>query len=189
MPPASGLGDVAPYLSGMTTATDLTPPTPSRAEVLARILEQRLHETLADATDTPFHTDAQLFGLTVRDDQALLSGDDDGFSHCWIAGSEAVYDLLDGPAGALARLFDAAAVLTTGWSAPNDTPLLVAPRHHPQRRRVRLVVVVDDAGMASALRFADAPHEAMVSSKGVGQLAEALSEVWSGATPGRSLAS
>ena len=174
----------------MTTATDTTTPSssPLRAELLVRALEQRLHETLADATSAPFHTDAQIFGLTVRDAHALAAGDDSAFSHCWIAEAEAVYDLLDGPAAALARLFDAAAIVTTGWSAPSDDPLPVAPRHHPQRRRVRLVVVVDDEGMASALRFADSPHEAVVSTQGEGHLAEVLSEVWSGATPGRSLA-
>lgn len=173
---------------GMTITTDLEPPTASRAELLVRALEQRLHETLADATPTPFHTDAQIFGLTIRDAQALRDGDDAAFSHCWIAGSDAVYDLLEGPAAALARLFDAAAVLTTGWSAPDDAPPTMAPRHHPERRRVRLVVVVDDDGMASALRFADAPNEAIVSTKGEGHLADVLNEVWSGAVPGRSLA-
>lgn len=171
----------------MTLATDITPHAPTRAEVLVRILEQRLHETLADAIAEPFHTDAQIFGLSIRDEQALFEGDEAAVSHCWIAGSQAVYDLLDGPAAALARLFDAAAVLTTGWSAPNDEPLLVAPRHHPDRRRVRLVVVVDDDGMASALRFADTPHEAIVTSKGEGQLADVLNQVWCGATPGRNL--
>lgn len=172
----------------MTITTETNPATPTRAEVLVRILEQRLHETLADATQAPFDTDAQIFGLTVRDDDALLAGDEAAFSHCWIAESDAVYDLLEGPAAALARLFDAAAVLTTGWSAPSDEPLITAPRHHPQRRRVRLVVVVDDAGMASALRFADDPHQAVISTTGFGHLADVLSEVWSGATPGRSLA-
>ena len=171
----------------MSTITDTTPPVPTRAELLVRALEQRLHETLADATSEPFHTDAQIFGITVRDHEALIAGDHSAFSHSWIAGSDAVYDLLDGPAAALARLFDAAAVLTTGWSAPSDDPLAVAPRLHPHRRRVRLVVVVDDHGLASALRFADSPHEAIVSTQGEGQLAEALSEVWSGAMPGRSL--
>lgn len=162
-----------------------------RSALLVRLLEQRLHETLADATSAPFHTEAQIFGLTVHDEQALLTGDDASFSHCWIAESEAVYDLLEGPAAALARLFDAAAVLTSGWSAPTDEPLSMAPRHHPRRRRVRLVVVVDDEGMASALRFADRPNEAVVSSAGVGHLADALTEVWagvwSGVSPGRSL--
>lgn len=172
----------------MTITTDHIPTTPTRAEVLVRALEQRLHETLADATSEPFHTEAQIFGITVHDDDALLAGDDTAFSHCWIAQSEAVYDLLDGPAAALARLFDAAAVLTSGWSAPSDEPLMMAPRHHPQRRRVRLAVVVDDAGMASALRFADTPHEAIISTAGSGMLADALNEVWSGTTPGRSLA-
>jgi hypothetical protein len=172
----------------MTITTESSPSSPTRAEVLVRALEQRLHETLADATAEPFHTEAQIFGITVHDDEALLAGDDGAFSHCWIAQSEAVYDLLEGPAAALARLFDAAAVLTTGWSAPSDEPLAVAPRHHPQRRRVRLTVVVDDAGMASALRFADTPHEAVVSTAGVGLLADALHEVWSGTVPGRSLA-
>lgn len=172
----------------MTISDDTTTDRPPRTELLVKMLEQRLHETLADATATPFHTNAQIFGLTVHDDRALEAGDDGAFSHCWIAEAEAVYDLLEGPAAALARLFDAAAVLTSGWSAPSDEPLTVAPRHHPERRRVRLVVVVDDDSMASALRFADSANQAIVSTAGVGHLADALHEVWSGVSPGRSLA-
>jgi hypothetical protein len=171
----------------MTFTNQSTSSHPTRAEVLVRALEQRLHETLADATDEPFHTEAQIFGVTVADLGALEQGDAGSFSYSWIGSSDAVYDLLEGPAAALARLFDAAAVLTTGWSAPSDEPLLMAPRHHPRRRRVRLVVVVDDQGMASALRFADSPESAVISTAGVGQLADALNEVWSGASPGRSL--
>lgn len=75
---------------------------------------------------------------------------------------EDVYDLLESPlAHATAQLADAIAVVTCGWASPidhdNDSDEYdgVAPSQHPQRRRVRLVVLATREHTASVLRFSD----------------------------------
>jgi hypothetical protein len=85
-------------------------------------------------------------------------------------------------------MFDAAVVLTCGWAAPiarqdhddqdasDDT---VPPSQHPQRRRVRLVVVVCDDGVASVLRFADTPDDIVTDAGSArGSLADAVNNLW-----------
>lgn len=135
----------------------------------------------------PFFADATLYGIEVRDPAGLAGGDEAAFRHCFIATTPYVYDLLEGASAALARLYDAAAVVTTGWSAPSDDPRGLPPRLHPDRRRVRLLVVVDDTGLASALRFADTPDEVAITTAGRGPLGDAMAEVWSGGVKSRSL--
>jgi hypothetical protein len=73
---------------------------------------------------------------------------------------EDVYDLLASPfAQATAKLADAIAVVTCGWASPidhdHDEDEQVAPSQHPQRRRVRLVVLATREHTASVLRFSD----------------------------------
>jgi hypothetical protein len=100
---------------------------------------------------------------------------------CLLAQHPDVYDLLDAPSSALARMFDAAAVVTTGWAAPlrADGTIEGAPSEHAQRRRVRLVVVVADNGVASVLRFADEPDEVVTDpGSATGSLAEAITRFW-----------
>lgn len=57
-------------------------------------------------------------------------------------------------------------VLTCGWAAPlqneDTTNDELAPSQHPERRRVRLTVSVNDSGVASVLRFQDKPNEKTV---------------------------
>jgi hypothetical protein len=79
------------------------------------------------------------------------------------------------------RMFDAAAIVTTGWAAPlrPDGTIEGAPSEHALRRRVRLVVVVADNGVASALRFADEPDEVVTDpGSATGTLAEAITRFW-----------
>jgi hypothetical protein len=89
-------------------------------------------------------------------------------------------------------MFDAAVVLTCGWAAPidrshesddDDVDLdaneKVPPSQHPQRRRVRLVVVVGDQGVGSVLRFADTPKEIVTDAGSArGSLADAVTNLW-----------
>jgi len=158
-----------------------------RALALVRAFDRRLdHRHDPDRPD-PFFAGASLYGLDVRDPEGLVTGDEGAFRQCFIAAAPYVYDLLEGASAALARLYDAAAVVTTGWSAPTDDLSGMAPRWHPQRRRVRLVVVVDDGGLASALRFADDPDQVAWTTSGRGPLGDALSGVWSGGANSRSL--
>ena len=91
-------------------------------------------------------------------------------------------------------MFDAAVVLTCGWAAPisrqdhddhddhddhETTDDEVPPSQHPQRRRVRLVVVVCDDGVASVLRFADTPDDIVTDAGSArGSLADAVNNLW-----------
>ena len=53
------------------------------------------------------------------------------------------------------------------------------PSQHPERRRVRLVVVVSDAGVGSVLRFADAPNDVVTDAGAArGSLADAVTNMW-----------
>ncbi|MFN5601298.1 MAG: hypothetical protein ACK48T_04130, partial [Acidimicrobiaceae bacterium] len=90
-------------------------------------------------------------------------------------------ELLDSPSSALARMFDAAAIVTTGWAAPlgPDGTVDGAPSEHALRRRVRLVVVVADHGVASVLRFADDPDDVVTDpGSATGSLADAITRFW-----------
>jgi hypothetical protein len=78
-------------------------------------------------------------------------------------------------------MFDAAAIVTTGWAAPLNADGSVdgPPSQHEQRRRVRLVVVVADNGVASVLRFEDEPDEVVTDpGSATGSLAEAINRFW-----------
>jgi hypothetical protein len=92
-------------------------------------------------------------------------------------------------------MFDAAVVLTCGWAAPIDRSdkndhhddgdhddvddKKLPPSQHPQRRRVRLVVVVGDQGVGSVLRFADTPKEIVTDAGSArGSLADAVNNLW-----------
>jgi hypothetical protein len=70
-----------------------------------------------------------------------------------------VYEMLDSvEAQAVAMLSDAVVVRTCGWASPlsnGDEYEGVAPSQHPQRRRVRLLVVAKAGETASVLRFTD----------------------------------
>lgn len=100
---------------------------------------------------------------------------------CSLSQHPDVYELLDTPSSALARMFDAAAIVTTGWAAPlgPDGSIDGAPSEHALRRRVRLVVVVADHGVASVLRFADAPDDIVTDpGSATGSLADAITRFW-----------
>jgi len=67
-------------------------------------------------------------------------------------------------------------VETVGWAAPTESPTDdIVPADHPQRRRVRLVAVVNrDQKVASALAFRDDVEDVQTNTTGEGSLAEAL---------------
>ena len=107
-----------------------------------------------------------LFGVELSD--PLESGD--------------VYDLIESKASVeLARRSDFIAIVTCGWAAPlsnntnDDDDDKVAPSQHPQRRRVRLVVLASRSSVASVLRFSDTPDETVTDEgKATGSLADAI---------------
>lgn len=118
---------------------------------------------------------ARLYGINTGD------AVDPAPAPCLLAQHPDVYALLESPTSGLARMFDAAAIVTTGWAAPLDENGEVqgAPSEHAQRRRVRLVVLVANSGVASVLRFADDPHDVVTDpGSATGSLAEAIERFW-----------
>ena len=153
---------------------DDTPPVravPPDISLLAVAVENKLH-TLIDTFELP---GARLYGVNC------LGRPLDDVNLCSLAQHPDVYELLATPSSSLARMFDSAAIVTTGWAAPlgPDGTVDGAPSEHALRRRVRLVVVVADHGVASVLRFADDPDE-IISDPGsaTGSLADAIMSFW-----------
>jgi len=160
---------------------------------LATCVEQSLHMSL-DGFDLKR---ARLYGISVVDVGGVDRLEDGALRITFLAEHGDVYELIDAPTSAIVRMFDAAVVLTCGWAAPIDRSLesdydddddddedadaneKVPPSQHPQRRRVRLVVVVGDQGVGSVLRFADTPKEIVTDAGSArGSLADAVTNLW-----------
>ena len=147
---------------------------------LATCVEQSLNSSL-DGFDLKR---ARLYGIAVVDSEGITNNVDGALRITFLAEHGDVYELLDAPTSAIARMFDAAVVLTCGWAAPvhdddSDTEFAGSPSEHPLRRRVRLVVAVCDDGVGSVLRFADSPYD-VISDPGAarGSLADAVTNLW-----------
>ncbi|MGA1654152.1 MAG: hypothetical protein ACO384_06685, partial [Ilumatobacteraceae bacterium] len=150
---------------------------------LAKCVESSLHSSL-DGFDLPR---ARLYGVSIVDADGVRSNHNGALRISFLAEHGDVYELLDAPSSAIARMFDAAVVLTCGWAAPIDRDESpadedsseVPPSQHPQRRRVRLVVSVCDNGVASVLRFADTPDDIVTDAGSArGSLADAVNNLW-----------
>ena len=73
-----------------------------------------------------------------------------------------VYELLETKKArtAAVELSNPIGLTTLGWAAPADDLNDLPPSQHPNRRRVSLFIMVNQAGqMASVLRFQDTPNE------------------------------
>ncbi len=155
---------------------------------IATCVEASLHSSL-DGFNLPR---ARLYGVSIVDAKGIASNQDGALRISFLAEHGDVYELLDAPSSAIARMFDVAVVLTCGWAAPLDRNEQdddsrsddeiddeVPPSQHPLRRRVRLVVAVCDKGVASVLRFADTPND-IVTDNGAarGRLADAVKNLW-----------
>jgi len=150
---------------------------------LATCVEASLHSSL-DGFDLPR---ARLYGVSIVDADGVRTNQNGALRISFLAEHGDVYELLEAPSSAIARMFDAAVVLTCGWAAPIDsdenshdeTVDDVPPSQHPQRRRVRLVVSVCDNGVASVLRFADTPNDIVTDAGSArGSLADAVNNLW-----------
>jgi hypothetical protein len=162
----------------MTTPTSHLPIDYSPSDlpvILATCVERSLHLSL-DGFD---QQRARLYGVSIVDEEAARRHTDGALRITFLAEHGDVYELLEAPTNAVVRAFDAAVVLTTGWAAPLGDLEDTAPSDHPQRRRVRLVVVVCDEGVASVLRFADEPDEIVTDAGSArGSLADAVAHLW-----------
>ena len=145
---------------------------------IAMWLERRLDMSLG------FHLPAaRLYGVVVNDAERLEVADEQAARTSFIDENRDAYELVMGSAGIVARSFDAAALVTAGWAAPmlDDGSMTHRPSRHPQRRRVRAVAVIDDAGIASLLRFEDDPDHVIARvERGVGDMVDALEAMWFG---------
>lgn len=145
---------------------------------IAMWLERRLDMSLG------FHLPAaRLYGIVVNDPLGLAEDHVQAARPSFIDESRDVYDLLAGSAGVIARSFDAAAIVTTGWAAPlaDDGSMTHRASRHPDRRRVRAVAVVSDAGVASVIRFEDDPqHLIGQPERGSGDIVDAMEAMWFG---------
>lgn len=165
------------HIAGMTTQHDITRISPV---ALATCVEHSLHTSL-DGFDLKR---ARLYGVAVVDPEGVAENVDGALRITFLAEHGDVYELLDAPTSAIARMFDAAVVLTCGWAAPVqddelDAEYTGSPSEHPLRRRVRLVVAVGDDGVGSVLRFADSPDEVICDPGAArGSLADAVTNLW-----------
>lgn len=138
---------------------------------IAEAVEKNLHNTLGESFNIP---KAVIYSVKVNpsDELEIVKSGSHGD----------IYDLLEsGKARKLAQVSDYVAVLTTGWAAPlpkkNDED--VAPSQHPERRRIRLLVVSSQNGVASVIRFEDNPTEIISDNgKAQGALAEAVKNLY-----------
>lgn len=138
-------------------------------------VEEKLHKALS--LDNAFELNgARVYGHNAGKSLAFLDSEKD------------VYDLLEKTSlRNTVHLFDSAIIVTTGWGAPlnADGSVEGAPSKHPQRRRVRLAIVVSDSiedgdgVIASILRFAD-DADSPILDLGIatGALADAVNEFY-----------
>jgi len=76
------------------------------------------------------------------------------------------------------------ALLTTGWASPlpadydGDGSSIPAPSQHPERRRVECLVFHGWGGASACVRFDDDKENEIISSGGVGTLANEMQDLW-----------
>lgn len=145
---------------------------------IATWFERRIDSSLG------FHLPAaRLYGVVVNDPFGLTVDEAGAARSSFIGEHRDVYSMLTGAPGVLARSFDAAAAVTTGWAAPmlGDGSMAHRPSRHPERRRIRAVSVVSDHGVASLIRFEDDPaHLVQLGERGTGDMVDALEVMWFG---------
>jgi len=143
-----------------------------------KLLEQAELLEAAHHHENPNRFDLKEATLYIASDDGLIT----------LASSGDVYQLIDdcrsNPLVQAVIATDTPLALTTcGWAAPRNTAAdeELAPSQHPERRRVALFVMVNNAGeMASVLRFSDTPEETTTDNgEARGSLAEALLELMS----------
>jgi hypothetical protein len=143
----------------------------------ATLVEQHIHRLI----DSFEMSGARLYGVIIDDVHSVHNEHRDALRVSFLAQHPDVYELLEAPTSSLGRMFHAAAIVTTGWAAPLGPGGSVegSPSEHALRRRVRLVVVVCDAGVASVIRFQDEPNDVVIDDgSATGSLAEAIHSYW-----------
>ena len=145
--------------------------------------EQKIHDTLALSNNFDLPK-AVIYSVKTKpsNEIEIVQRHDNGD----------VYDLLsDEYTLSVAKNSEYIAVLTCGWASPIDPDKdendddQVAPSQHPQRRRVRLMVLASRNGVASVLRFSDSPNETVTDDGNArGSLADAVLKLFAQAEAG-----
>ena len=140
----------------------------------------KLIETVATSAEGIIHT--QKLGFSIGEAQLLaiecLSDGNASVQNITTVGSNRdVYDLLEGDD--VAQVLDTHSylgIITCGWAASiHKDQETKRPSEHPDRRRVRLMLVANKSEVFSVLRFEDNPDEVITDDgKATGSLADAL---------------
>lgn len=113
-----------------------------------------------------------LLGVFFREDVSLS----------YLASAGDAYDLLNENTRVEASIFDAIAVVTSGWSAPcsptDDESSLVPASQSPNRVRTRVVMIAGPTGVCVMARFASNPDNVIVNEGTSGPMGEALLDFW-----------
>lgn len=144
------------------------------AESIARQVENEIHPKYKWGKSGTTANKAVLYGVSVNTETGEITVTQK-------SQSADVYELLfSHTARKSAKTCDFIAVATAGWASPTDPDSddddQVAPSQHPERRRVRLVVVASRESVASVLRFQDSPKDEPIVDNGsaTGSLADAV---------------
>ena len=92
-----------------------------------------------------------------------------------------IYELMSGRGTKMAGKYDALALYTCGWAAPNDDNDEIAPSLHPKRKRVALLcLVTKDGQFGSAMKMYDNPEapDMMIENEGRGMLRDSAVAMW-----------
>lgn len=171
---------------------------------VARALDERLHVTLEDHFAL---AESRLYGCCLMAPEHSIGCEPDWqvdrnldrqpgtFRYSFLGAAASVYDLLDGSFAVLARAFDAACVVTSGWGAPLDADpecghcptsgcghsCAARPSEHPERFRLVICTAVSDDGLSSVVRDSRRPEEPVeMCERGEGMLPDALELMWFG---------
>lgn len=140
---------------------------------LARWFEQRINDSV------PFTLGAaRLYGLTVIDPAGLPERRPGAALASYVTEHADPHQLMQRANPDIGLCHDAVALLATGWVTSLDHELIELSSRGG-RRKVRLVVVASDAGLAAMARRFDRPdHPVAVPGRCLGALSDALAELW-----------
>lgn len=84
-----------------------------------------------------------------------------------------IYEMLENNKKAIneASYYDTFGIITCGWASPVDSDM--APSQHPEKKRVRLLLICKEGELFSLVRFQD-KDDTVTTTNGAGALADAM---------------